>query len=470
MVRGGMTKKKKKAAKGKSSKSASAGAATRAEQAFLEQALAAFRATRASMHAARDPASSKVALEQTWARGDELSRKMLESAEEDEEEPAAFSEAGVRWFRVLRGERTYRSIGGEIRVMRSLYRCRRNGATRCPYEERRGVMARAVMPDLGATMIETYAELPGAAAARLLTRATGHPVDASLLKRFFLEESKALRQDAPGFFDDVLASKPIPELAATAVVSVDALSLLLRKESWKQATVGTITLLDAEGELVRRADGSAHTTRIAEMPEEQKPTIMARMAREVSAVCAQRPDIAIEVVIDGAPDLREKLLALFPDALHVVDFYHVVEHLGGALRLLFPDDDGRRAAEKARWCHKLKHKHGTGFRLWRWLRDEMSRTDDPVASWARREVEKHAEYIYNQREFMQYPTALLENAALGSGAVEAACKTLVTQRLKISGASWSRPGAAGVLYVRTLVQSDRLEDALRYRHRSRHAA
>ena len=69
-----------------------------------------------------------------------------------------------------------------------------------------------------------------------------------------------------------------------------------------------------------------------------------------------------------------------------------------------------------------------------------------------------------------YPWALRENAALGSGVVEAACKTLVTQRPKISGASWSRPGSAGVLYVRTLVQSDRFDDALRFRHRSPHAA
>ena len=78
----------------------------------------------------------------------------------------------------------------------------------------------------------------------------------------------------------------------------------------------------------------------------------------------------------------------------------------------------------------------------------MKREQDPVASWARRESEKHAEYIYNQREWMKYPQAVDANAALGSGPVEAACKTLVTQRLKVSGASWSRDGAAGVLYLR----------------------
>ena len=137
---------------------------------------------------------------------------------------------------------------------------------------------------------------------------------------------------------------------------------------------------------------------------------------------------------------------------------------------MFPSDDARRAEERARWCHKLKYKRGTPFRLWRWLREEMKREEDPVSRWARREIEKHAEYIYNQRAWMKYPLAVEAKAALGSGAVEAACKTLVTQRLKVSGASWSREGAGGVLYLRSLLQSDRFEHAFAFRQATRYAA
>jgi len=100
----------------------------------------------------------------------------------------------------------------------------------------------------------------------------------------------------------------------------------------------------------------------------------------------------------------------------------------------------------------------------------MGREEAPVSHWARTEIEKHAEYIYNQRQWMKYPQAAEANAALGSGVVEAACKTLVTQRLKLSGASWSRQGAGGVLYLRSLLQSDRFEDAFAFRQTTRHAA
>ncbi len=135
---------------------------------------------------------------------------------------------------------------------------------------------------------------------------------------------------------------------------------------------------------------------------------------------------------------------------------------------MFPADDARRAEERARWCHRLKHKQGTPWRLWRWLRDEAAREE--VSPWARTEIEKHAEYIYNQREWMKYPEAVEAKAALGSGAVEAACKTLVTQRLKVSGASWSREGAGGVLYLRSLLQSDRFDDGFAFRQATRYAS
>ena len=100
----------------------------------------------------------------------------------------------------------------------------------------------------------------------------------------------------------------------------------------------------------------------------------------------------------------------------------------------------------------------------------MQREDDPVSPWARSEIEKHAEYIYNQREWMKYPQAVEAKAALGSGSVEAACKTLVTQWLKVSGASWSRAGAGGVLYLRSLLQSDRFDEGFAFRQATRYAA
>ncbi len=442
------------------------------EARVMEAARRAYRLAKEKLHEARDPASSKAAYEAVWAAADEVGTKIVESVEEEdaEEDPDTFvDEHGVRWKAVTDDARTYHALRGSIRVKRKRHRAVRNGPTRCLFEERRGVMSRSTMPDLGEAILRTYADVPGAEAAKLLTTLTRHPISPSRIKRFVVDESTAMLAQEKEFFDAALVEQEMPEETKTLVISVDALSLRLREEGWKQATVGTLTMLDAEGEPVRRGSGT-HTIRLAEMPEAGKATIMERVEREVRALVAQRPDVALEVVIDGAGDLRTHLHERFPDARHLTDFFHVVEHLAEALRLLFPSDDAKRAAERARWCHKLKHKQGTPFRLWRWLREEMKREDDPVSPSARREIEKHAEYIYNQREWMKYPQAVEAKAALGSGTVEAACKTLVTQRLKVSGASWSREGAGGVLYLRSLLQSDRFDGAFAFRQATRNAA
>jgi hypothetical protein len=442
------------------------------EARVMEAARRVYRLAQERLQEARDPASSKEAYEAVWAATDEVGKTIVESVEEDdaEEDPDDFVDGhGVRWTAVTEDACTYRTLRGSIRIRRKRHRAVRNGPTRCLFEERRGVMARATMPDLGEAILRTYANVPGDEAARLLSGLTRHPISPSRIKRFVVDESTAMHAQEQALFDNVLTKQAVPEQARTLVISVDALSLLLRKEGWKQATAATLTLLDAEGEPLRRGAGT-RTIRLGEMPEAGKTTIMDRVEREVRAMVAQRPDLALEVVVDGAHDLREHLCRRFPDALHLTDFFHVAEHLGAGLRLLFPSNDARRSEEQARWCHKLKHKQGTPWRLWRWLRDEMAREHDPVSSWARREIEKHAEYIYNQREWMKYPQAVAANAAIGSGPVEAACKTLVTQRLKISGASWSREGAGGVLYLRSLMQSDRFEKAFAFRQATRHAA
>ncbi|MEO0322619.1 MAG: hypothetical protein AAF447_06660 [Myxococcota bacterium] len=228
-------------------------------------------------------------------------------------------------------------------------------------------------------------------------------------------------------------------------------------------------MLDTEGDPLRRGPGT-RAIGLAEMPQPGKATIMDRVAREVGALVAQRQGLELEVVVDGAPDLRRHLLEQFLGARHLTDFFRVAEHLAAALRLLFPSDDARRAEERARWCHKLKHKQGTPFRPWGWLRDEMAREDDPLSPWARREVEKHAEHIYNQRQWMKYPHPIEARAAIGSGPVEAACKNFVTQRLKVSGASWSRERAGGVLHLRSLLQSDRFDEGFAFRQATRYAA
>ena len=62
-------------------------------------------------------------------------------------------------------------------------------------------------------------------------------------------------------------------------------------------------------------------------------------------------------------------------------------------------------------------------------------------------------YFINHRHMMDYATQVSENQPIGSGVTEAACKTLVKQRLCCSGMRWKLKGAKVILSLRALVQS-----------------
>ena len=76
--------------------------------------------------------------------------------------------------------------------------------------------------------------------------------------------------------------------------------------------------------------------------------------------------------------------------------------------------------------------------------------------WTRKEIfSQQVGYFQTHRDHMNYVELQERNLPIGSGVVEAACKTLVTQRLKRSGMSWSQEGGQAILTLRSLLQSDR---------------
>ena len=68
-------------------------------------------------------------------------------------------------------------------------------------------------------------------------------------------------------------------------------------------------------------------------------------------------------------------------------------------------------------------------------------------------------YFRRNRHRMRYSHNQARDLPIGSGVVEAACKTLVTQRLKRSGMRWRHAGGQAILTLRSLLQSSRFEPA-----------
>jgi hypothetical protein len=175
-----------------------------------------------------------------------------------------------------------------------------------------------------------------------------------------------------------------------------------------------------------------------------------RQAAQVGMDRAQRW-IAIS---DGGAGLEDWLRANFGrvDAV-ILDFYHAAEHLGDLARALHPGDEDAREAWLTSWCHRLKHEGGSAVLEGLRRLDVHGREPRRIRS----EVER---YFENQSHRMDYPSYVAMGWAIGSGPVESACKTVISQRMKGAGMRWGEDGADAVCHLRALFKSgDRQWDA-----------
>ena len=195
------------------------------------------------------------------------------------------------------------------------------------------------------------------------------------------------------------------------------------------------------------------TVRMARMPEAKKATLKSMLAAEVHAVLAQRPALTVVKVADGARDNWTFLEALVPEGEQRVDFFHVAEQLKAALDVAYAENDPKGRAQFDKLRHVLRyHPDGAAkvIRALIYLRNKHPR---------RKRIAEVLGYFRGHRARMDYASATQRGLPIGSGVIEATCKTLATQRMKRSGMRWRHAGGQAILTLRALVQSNRFDQA-----------
>lgn len=151
---------------------------------------------------------------------------------------------------------------------------------------------------------------------------------------------------------------------------------------------------------------------------------------------------------DGAAWNWELQRIFFPMALGIVDFYHAAEHVTKVVDLI--EDHHTRAGHKRRK---------------RWVKLLLRGRLDMFLAEARQAFpknqteagEKALDYFEKNRQRMRYRYFREHGYFIGSGVVEAACKTIVAQRFKGSGMHWSEQGLSHILAIRTALLSNRYD-------------
>jgi hypothetical protein len=156
------------------------------------------------------------------------------------------------------------------------------------------------------------------------------------------------------------------------------------------------------------------------------------------------------VLGDGAEWIWNQADLHFPDATHIVDLYHAREHLWDLAAKLYPND----APSQKRWVTLEKDKLDQGEieSLVASLRSLEASYPGLVDT-----IHKEANYFEANKERMRYPKFRQQGLFVGSGVIEAGCKTVIG-RLKQSGMFWTVRGANAIIALRCCQLSGKFED------------
>ena len=213
----------------------------------------------------------------------------------------------------------------------------------------------------------------------------------------------------------------------------------------KLGCVFTQTAWDKEGFAIRDPDSTTYTGAIETAEEFGKRLYLEAWTRGWSR--AQK-----KVVIgDGAEWIWNLADPYFPGAVQIVDLYHARQHLWELTRKLYPND----ATNQKAWI-KVHQKRlldkGKIEKLVTSLRSIESTNPE-----VREKIRTEAGYFERNAERMRYPKFRWQHLFVGSGVIEAGCKTVIGSRLKRSGMFWTVRGANAILALRCC----QLTDALR---------
>lgn len=222
---------------------------------------------------------------------------------------------------------------------------------------------------------------------------------------------------------------------------------------WHMAYVGTLTLHDGNGK-------SLHTIRYGRMPGLGAKDLLHSMQADAQVLLEKRSSLKVVLLCDGAQELVQLLDRNFDyrglgiGVTRLVDFWHVTEKLGAAATAIFGT---AASAVIQRWKALLLNSENAHSRI---LRELDTSGKQHVRVGEEFPVRAAITYLRNQGGRMGFSVARAAGLPIGSGNVEATCKSLIRQRLVRCGARWKEDTGQHVIDLRALALSGRFDVAI----------
>lgn len=363
-----------------------------------------------------------------------------------------------------RGRRAKRLLStlGRTPWSRPFYQCPQCHRTRFPDDERLDVVKTTYSPGVRRLMARAGSHSDFESAAQDLHCYAQLQIEPREIERVAEEVGREVEQWLSAQQAQVLSAAPgpqsVPGVQPKLYVSFDGTGIPMRKA-------------ELVGRLGKQPDGSART-REAKLgcvftqtgldqkgrPQRDPQSTTYVGAIESSTLFGWRIyaealrrglEQAKEVVAltDGARYNRTIVQTHFPQAVHIVDLFHAYEHLNAIAHLFW----GQQVKAPKAWRDWLEA--GDIRRLIRKAGKQL-----PPSAQAKKALLKELGYFEGNAAHMRYAQFRSKNFFVGSGVIEAGCRTVVGVRLKQSGMRWSTRGANAILALRCCILSGRFED------------
>lgn len=331
----------------------------------------------------------------------------------------------------------YVTLVGEVEIRRAEYWCPACGAWRpldAQWDLPEGHFTRNVVRL--AAMVGSA--LPFSRAAEVLQELGGIGMSPSQVRIVCERVGEAIGKDQAAATEQALQGAVVPpEPPEVLVIGMDGAHLNTREEGWRETKVGVAARYEwREGERgwELRPVAAAYTALLG------PPEPFGRMVYALAQQQGGRGRQCTLVLGDGAPWIWNQAAEHFPDAVQVLDYYHLAEHVFATARELFGEGDttGRDWAETVL---ELLREEEIETAL-----EYLKRTGDGTA--------KLREYIEANRRRMPYRWLRARGYPMGSGIVESACKQIVHTRHRQAGMRWCLKNAQRMLHLRCCIRSD----------------
>lgn len=291
------------------------------------------------------------------------------------------------------------------------------------------------------TMCYIGQQLVFAEAEQVINHLSGAAVNAKQIERVCHHYGQALEDEN----QQVIAQQVYKEYQGEQVdqrhyVSVDGAMYLTREESWKENKLGRIYRQDDRVRISKDRTLLTDSTYVSHLGHYQD--FITKMNYELENLNQ------LVFIADGARWIWKWVDATYPESTQIVDFYHVKEHLCAFAKLHFRDQE-----QRTMWTQQMSQ-----VMLSQGISSVITALQAmPGQKGSDQKRKQLLGYLSENEERMQYHDFIKQGMLIGSGAIEAAHRDVLQERMKLSGQRWTLKGFQQMAQLRVAYKNNQAQ-------------